>query len=169
MLLYPQNGAAGKDPIYWGFLAEDNMSKRTYKTAEWFKTDIDPEHLEVSQERDPGDAAESYEVLLNWYRDYLRLLYGHIQSRLSPEIKPRKWAEATIEFIFSVPTTWSHPIVEKFRSVIVQAGFDSQQNHTVTIGLTEAEAAAVHTSTEAPGIFNVFSASDHLFTLASAD
>lgn len=92
-----------------------------------------------------------------WYRDYLGLLYEHIKFRLSSELSVR-WAAARIEFIFSVPTTWSpHPTVETFRSIIGQAGFSgpANSNHSVTIGLTEAEAAAVHTSTEAAGIFSV--------------
>jgi hypothetical protein len=36
---------------------------------------------------------------------------------------------------------------------VKDAGFGSHPGHSLTIGLTEAEAAAVHVSTEAPGIF----------------
>lgn len=66
------------------------------------------------------------------------------------------WEEARIEFIFSVPTTWApNPTVENFRSIVDRAGFGRGFHHSVTIGLTEAEAAAVHVSTEASGIFRV--------------
>ncbi|KAL5452382.1 hypothetical protein PMIN05_000119 [Paraphaeosphaeria minitans] len=39
-----------------------------------------------------------------------------------------------------------------FRALVGEAGFGVHTNHVITIGLTEAE-AAVHVSTEAPGIF----------------
>ena len=46
--------------------------------------------------------------------------------------------------------------MESFRLIVAQAGFGGGgRNHTLSIGLTEAEAAAVHTSTEASGIFKV--------------
>ncbi|TVY39747.1 hypothetical protein LOCC1_G005487 [Lachnellula occidentalis] len=51
-------------------------------------------------------------------------------------------------------TTWKpHPTVERFRSIIEQAGFGRSPNHKTSIGLTEAEAAAVFVSREAPAIF----------------
>jgi hypothetical protein len=55
-----------------------------------------------------------------------------------------------------VPTTWKPvPTVERFRSVINRAGFGKHPNHRIDIGLTEAEAAAVHTSKVFPKIFKV--------------
>jgi hypothetical protein len=45
--------------------------------------------------------------------------------------------------------------VERFRSIIQQAGFGQCPNHKASIGLTEAEAAAVFLSRESPAIFNV--------------
>lgn len=89
-----------------------------------------------------------------WYEDYLRLLYTHIEFKLNPELL-RKWHTAKIEFIFSVPTTWKPPTVEKFRAIAERAGFGTVWCHTLSVGLTEAEAAAVHTSVEASGIFAV--------------
>lgn len=69
---------------------------------------------------------------------------------------PSRWADAQIEFIFSVPTTWKpHPTVERFRSITERAGFGRYPNHKSVIGLTEAEAAAVHMSRESPAIFKV--------------
>lgn len=54
-----------------------------------------------------------------------------------------------------MPTTWAPvPTVERFKRIVRDAGFGSQNHHSVNIGLTEAEAAAVHVSIEAPGIFH---------------
>lgn len=90
-----------------------------------------------------------------FYEDYLRLLYTHIEFKLKPELSRTSWHNAKIEFIFSVPTTWKPPTVEKFRAITKRAGFGTAWGHKVSIGLTEAEAAAVHTSVEASGIFEV--------------
>lgn len=89
------------------------------------------------------------------YEDFLRLLYRHVEFKLGPEIQGATWQTAKIEFVFGVPTTWKPPVVETFRSSIDRAGFGSWPGHTVSMGLTEAEAAAVHTSIEASGIFKV--------------
>lgn len=97
---------------------------------------------------------EASSELLRYY-DYFAYLYQYIESKLQMEL-PLRWDDARIEFIFSVPTTWApHPTVERFRSVIKKAGFGRSPNHKSIIGLTEAEAAAVHMSREAPAIFNV--------------
>jgi hypothetical protein len=46
-----------------------------------------------------------------------------------------------------VPTTWESQkmLSRNFEDVIRSAGFGSHPNHTVEVGLTEAEAAAVYT------------------------
>lgn len=90
-----------------------------------------------------------------WYEDYLQLLYRYIELKLNPELSGTSWHNAKIEFLFSVPTTWKPQTVEKFREITERAGFGRVWSHKVNIGLTEAEAAAVHTSVEAPGIFEV--------------
>ena len=90
-----------------------------------------------------------------WYEDYLRLLYHHVKSKLSTELPNMPWHIARVEFIFSVPTTWKPVTAENFRSIAARAGFGEDSNHKLVIGLTEAEAAAVHTSIDAPGIFSV--------------
>jgi molecular chaperone DnaK (HSP70) len=85
----------------------------------------------------------------------MRFLYQHIQFKLGDQLPPHKtWETARIEMIFSVPTTWApHPTVERFRSIILRAGFGQHPPHSVSVGLTEAEAAAVNTSVDSPGIF----------------
>lgn len=88
------------------------------------------------------------------YTDYFQYLYRTIEARLKGELAST-WEDAKIEFIFSVPTTWRPlPTVERFRKIIAAAGFGSFPRHKAAIGLTEAEAAAVHTARNMPGIFN---------------
>jgi hypothetical protein len=89
------------------------------------------------------------------YYDFFKPLYQTIQQKLQGELANR-WEDASIEFIFSVPTTWKPvPTVERFRSIIDRAGFGRHPNHRADIGLTEAEAAAVHTARAFPKMFNV--------------
>ncbi|KAL8820537.1 MAG: hypothetical protein Q9191_007496 [Dirinaria sp. TL-2023a] len=128
-----------------------NSASKDYRS--WFKTYLDPVRLSHAQNQNISSAPESMEEVEKWYEDYLRWLYRHIEFKLGPEIQGTSWHGATIEFIFSVPTTWRPPVVESFRSIILRAGFQGYPGHSVTIGLTEAEAAAVHTSIEACGIF----------------
>lgn len=93
------------------------------------------------------------------YTDYFNCLYRTIEQRLSGEVAGT-WADAKIEFIFSVPTTWRPDppdTVQRFKKIIYNAGFGQFASHNVVIGLTEAEAAAVHTARSAPGIFRVIS------------
>lgn len=91
----------------------------------------------------------------NWYTDYLKALYNHLKLQLAPTLRYGLWDHASVNFSFSLPTTWTDKnIVEKFRHITRQAGFGQRPNHTVELGLTEAEAAAVYVSTEAPGFFS---------------
>ncbi|KAF2836931.1 hypothetical protein M501DRAFT_978671 [Patellaria atrata CBS 101060] len=155
VLVYPTNQP---HPSSWGFLSETTAEQtaENKEYVEWFKTYLDVTRLQQKQRDDPNDAAESIEQVEKWYEDYMRLLYQHIQFKLTPELSGSGllWQDARIEFVFSVPTTWEpHPTVERFRSIIQRAGYGSSRNHTVTIGLTEAEAAAVHMLSDAAGIF----------------
>lgn len=134
-------------------MTETTSEDKEYK--EWFKTCLDPEKLRLKQREDPEGAPENIEEVQKWYGDYLRKMYEYLSFKLGGELSGISWEDARIEFIFSVPTTWAPvPTVENFKRIVKQAGFGSQHNHTLVIGLTEAEAAAVHVSTEAPGIFH---------------
>ncbi|KAB2099495.1 hypothetical protein AG0111_0g12408 [Alternaria gaisen] len=153
LLVYPQDSAT---PSSWGFLAEtaQEASGAGYESREWFKIMLDEDLLEQMRRksREPDKVPHIYEVE-KWYTDYFRYLYRTIEARLRGELASR-WEGANIEFIFSVPTTWKPiPTVERFRKTISAAGFGSCANHTASIGLTEAEAAAVHTARSMPGIF----------------
>lgn len=151
ILEYP----AGHDrPTSWGFKAEFASGHSHSTIREWFKTLLDPKNLERQKAAYPDDATTHDEVQ-HWFRDYLTALYDHIKLKLSAELPNFEWNAAHVEFLFSVPTTWTPQVVELFRKLICQSGFGGPANasHTVTISLTEPEAAAVHTSTAAPGMF----------------
>lgn len=142
-------------PSSWGFLSESaseqNAADKAYK--DWFKTYLDPARLKEKRAEDPVYSPRSIEEVERWYEDYHRLLYKHIEFKLSSELSGAPWESAWVDFVFSVPTTWAPQVVERYRSIVKKVGFGQCTNHTLSIGLTEAEAAAVHTSLEASGIF----------------
>lgn len=140
---------------------------------EWFKTFLDEEKLQHARRNSQTQGeypasiqeVERLQVLIQVlnehqlthilrYCDFFRFLYQTIQQKLQGEVANR-WEDASIEFIFSVPTTWKPLTVERFRSTFERAGFGKHPNHTANIGLTEAEAAAVHTARVFPRLFNV--------------
>jgi hypothetical protein len=153
VVVYPNTST---EPSSWGFLsetiAESTAQDKEYK--EWFKTCLDPAKLLQKQQEDPDGAPRSLIEVEKWYEDYLKKMYEYLAFKLGSELSGTDWATANIEFIFSVPTTWPViPTVENFRRIVERSGFGTYPGHSVSIGLTEAEAAAVHVSTEAPGIF----------------
>jgi hypothetical protein len=142
----------------WGFEAESQVERDNpdREPVDWFKVLLDEQRFKLMKEHDHTDSlpANQEEVEL-YFVDYLSSLYKHIEYKLAPELPMGKaWNTALIEFIFSVPTTWQpQPTVERFRAIAARAGFSQHMSHSLAIGLTEAEAAAVHTSIEAPGLF----------------
>ncbi|KAF2267229.1 hypothetical protein CC78DRAFT_541886 [Lojkania enalia] len=143
-------------PSSWGFLAETAQEQGSAgdESREWFKILLDEHLLEQARKNhsDPSKVPSITDVE-KWYCDYFQLLYRSIEARLRSELAS-SWEDAKIEFIFSVPTTWRpNPTVERFRNIINRAGFTRSSNHRAVIGLTEAEAAAVHTARNMPGIF----------------
>ncbi|KKY22242.1 putative hsp70 family protein [Diplodia seriata] len=135
VLVYPHNSQVTSS---WGFnsetISEQTADDREYR--EWFKTYLDVFRLQRAQAELPNETPRSIQDVEKWFEDYLRHLYQHVEFALSSELAGACWPDAYIEFMFSVPTTWNNHTVERFKDC-----------------LTEAEAAAVHTSTEAPGIF----------------
>ncbi|KAG9239683.1 hypothetical protein BJ875DRAFT_538458 [Amylocarpus encephaloides] len=154
VLVYPKNST---EPSSWGFLCEKPTEQVSeYKDCkEWFKTFLDENKLQAAQ-RNPstqGVCPGSIQEVEQLYCDFFKLLYQTIQQKLQGEIASR-WEDANIEFIFSVPTTWKPvPTVERFRTTIERAGFGRHASHKAGIGLTEAEAAAVHTARVFPKLF----------------
>ena len=154
VLVYPKDQPM---PCSWGFLSETALEQKSadkeYKS--WFKTYLDPLRLNQAHREGRYGIPKSTAEVEKCYEDYLRQLYRHLEFKLGPEIQRATWQTAKIEFVFGVPTTWKPPVVETFRAMTQRAGYGSWPGHTVSIGLTEAEAAAVHTSVEASGIFKV--------------
>ena len=140
----------------WGFASETRMEQHNLDKlyVDWFKVYLDETLLRSLQARDATNTPRSIEEVEKWFVDYLSQLYKHIEFKLSQELQSKTWSQALVEFIFSVPTTWApHPTVERFRSILRRAGYNQHPTHSIEVGLTEAEAAAVSTSVEAPGIF----------------
>ena len=133
----------------WGFLCEtrDEQYGDGKKLREWFKTLLNLERLEEYQEEDPEHAPQSMAEVRAWVTDYMVKLYQQIERTLKPKLANDNWEEARIEFLFSVPSTWKpYPTIEDFKEIIERSGFRKGKNHSIVVGLTEAEAAAVYTS-----------------------
>ena len=113
--------------IQWGFPA-DQRTEQTDSDREivdWFQVYLDDGLLSVSRERDPSNAPSSTAEVETWFEDFLRKVYEHVESRLGSELPVNKtWASCLVEFVFSVPTTWPPPTVERFRSVVSRAGYN---------------------------------------------
>jgi hypothetical protein len=137
-------------PTSWGFKSEHESERaadnRVYR--EWFKTRLNP--LSVNTSSGEHDVER-------WYEDYLKKLYEHIEKTISRELVGSTWSDATIEYVFSTPTSWFGPTVENFKRIARRAGFEdvTRPRHLIIMGLTEPEAVAVHTSVEASGRLRV--------------
>jgi len=136
----------------WGFLCDGREYDSQRK--EWFKTYLDPVKLKKFCDNSPTEAFQMDEVR-EWYKEYLRNLYEHI--RVTVKRTHNQWERLAINFVFSVPTTWSSLSIPKnFEELIRQAGFaDGGLEHTVEIGLTEPQAAAVYTLRDSSRQFSV--------------
>ena len=134
-LQYEENSNVVKT---WGFLCDQEGEDAEIKS--YFKLHLDPAH--------PDDRPDKpkLEDVRQWYQDYLRCLYDHIEEFFANSF-PR-WRTQRAEFIFSVPTTWKNPsMIAETERIIKAAGFGGDgAGHRVGIGLTEAEAAAVYAS-----------------------
>lgn len=142
----------------WGFeTRQEDFNDPAVDVAEWFKVYLDKAQWQ-NRDTDDNSWPRSYDDVQRAYRDFLEQLYNCIKQELeSAVIRGVPWSEASVEFIFSVPTTWTAiSITQAFEQLIREAGFDKGgTNHKVTIGLTEAEAAAIHTFATEPGTYRV--------------
>ncbi|KAL2684520.1 hypothetical protein Neosp_005598 [[Neocosmospora] mangrovei] len=96
--------------------------------------------------------------------DYLREIYRHIKRTYEEMTGTTNWANASVSFLFSVPTTWRGlDVSNTFKATIRSAGFGTEgPRHLAQIDLTEAEAAAVDTLKS--GVVN-FRAGDVFLTI----
>ena len=119
----------------WGFQCDpDDL---TADLREYFKLYLDPGYS------DPGFEDLTNADAKHFYHDYLRCIHDHI-ARYFLSTLPQ-WPAQTVEWVFSVPTTWYNPgIIHSLDTLIKSAGFGRDgANHTCRITLTEAEAAAI--------------------------
>jgi len=114
---------------------------------ELFKLYLHKPDLVKSFERNPQGIPGTIRDVRLWYLDFLSALYDHIIAHLN-EISWLEDGNSTFEYIFSLPTSWkdNDKLVEDFKEIAKEAGFGSDENSSVAIGLTEGEASAVYTA-----------------------
>lgn len=144
-IAYSKNG---REPR-WGFLCdEDDDDEGFYDVQEHFKIYLDQDSLDLAL-KFGVTKMETVEQATQLVTDYLHQVYLHIKRSLESAFGP--WMQKSIEFVFSLPTTWtSSDTINRFKKAIEVAGFRSgnPQKHTYQLDLTEAEAAAVYTASE---------------------
>ncbi|VBB73190.1 Putative protein of unknown function [Podospora comata] len=141
----------------WGFQCEDFAETAEEDMSEndkwrYLKICLDPDyHKETIGQNFSWAPATMKEVHL-LICDYLSHVYCHVKKSISDTLRldnAKDWDNLSVEFVFSVPTTWEgvggQKILDDFLKIVKDAGFGSAQRHRVMLGLTEAEAAAVAT------------------------
>lgn len=129
----------------WGFLCDrlDRPEHPNPERQQYFKLWLDKSHL---QEVWAGADAPTHNDVKRWFTDFLGKLYQHIKRTFSQGLYAKEW-QSKVHFVFSVPTTWkTQNVFKTYKQCIQKAGFGSGgEQHSFFIGLTEAEAAAIHT------------------------
>ncbi|PGH19083.1 hypothetical protein AJ79_00117 [Helicocarpus griseus UAMH5409] len=115
----------------WGFQCSQGDTEAGIK--EYFKLNLSADY------RDPKPGAPTRREALKWFQDYTRCIYQHIVSHFTNTIP--NFPSLRVEFVYSIPTTWKDP---RMRAEIQQYIHLNSGNHKATIGLSEAEAAAVY-------------------------
>ncbi|QPC79154.1 hypothetical protein HYE68_009906 [Fusarium pseudograminearum] len=140
--------------IKWGFLCNDINENQKWKL---FKLLLEPatyqkhSRPEVRGQWIPGTVNEVHGLVV----EYLRQIYVHISNEIpklienepkfSAILRNKTWNSMKVEFVFSTPAQWEATVSQCFRRLIFRSGFGTINNHSVVLGLTEAEAAAVYT------------------------
>ncbi|KAF5679517.1 hypothetical protein FCIRC_6130 [Fusarium circinatum] len=108
--------------VGWGLKVPDD-SLKPLTTREWFKVDFG--NMDVDQAHIEG-----------LYTDFLGCLYQELRDKkLTQEILGIKsFEECAIEFLFSVPAIWDPALVNNFKELISNAGYDHVRDHTAHDG-----------------------------------
>lgn len=127
---------------------------------EFFKIFIDPDTLAAAQQEGFVNVPRSTSEAERFVTDYLRQIYCQLKEtvELQMGLSPYgNWSHLAVEFLFSVPTTWtSHSIINTFKKIIRNAGFGVEgPRHKAAVDLTEAHAAAVATLKNSPAQFQL--------------
>lgn len=145
IISYPEDGSEPR----WGFLCDpDDEDYETARVHEHFKIYLDQESLDLANSNGLRDIPRTVREAKELVADYLRQIHQH--AKFSIGAVTGSWKERTVEFVFSLPTTWnSLDTINRFKDAIDAAGFDVHKpaRHSATVELTEAEAAAVYIAT----------------------
>jgi len=116
-ICYKQN-----DVISWGFLSH-RQDEGDEEVHDWFKILLDKTEYEKAKRSSPEDVPQSHDDVKKYYRDFVRKLYNHIRKFLEEELPAFGFQEETIQFIFSVPATWSPGVAEDPKQLAKEARF----------------------------------------------
>jgi hypothetical protein len=139
----------------WGFACPPRKDLGDMALRGRFKFLLDSEVLDKANET--CIIPESIENIKKFFADFLEELHGHIVTHLEDAPWNVDWGFTKVEYIFSLPTSWESKdyLVEEFSAIIGDAGFGSEDNSTLTIGLTEGVASAVCTAKSVKHKFSV--------------
>lgn len=148
-LIYNADGSLAS----WGFMCEDesNALEPGQTRREFFKIFLEQDTLDAAHQQGLTSAPRSTADAHQYTVDFLRQVYAHVKETIEMQMGKRQqdggWASLAVNFLFSVPTTWTNQaIINKFKSIIREAGFGVEgPRHKAEVDLTEAEAAAVET------------------------
>ncbi|RDW63374.1 hypothetical protein BP6252_10919 [Coleophoma cylindrospora] len=139
-IAYAQDNAVAR----WGFLCDENDDcDEQDQVKQSFKIYLDQDSIDAAR-RAGIDDMPSVEEAKRLVADYLRQVYMHIKKSIEASTGP--WYDKKVDFIFTMPTTWtSQKILKDFEEAIRRAGFGSENEskHSAKLELTEAEAAGV--------------------------
>lgn len=110
-----------------------------------FKLYLDERFLEDTFQGRPNYRVGTHEDVKMWYLDFLTEIYDYSTKYICAELGLSHWESKPVQFTFSVPTIWDDSVIELFEKLVRDAGFGKPPRHSVTIDLSEAEAAAVYT------------------------
>ncbi|KAJ5698126.1 hypothetical protein N7462_000131 [Penicillium macrosclerotiorum] len=123
----------------WGYMCD--QEDKSASTKEFFKLHLAPQY------HDDYPGCPSRREAQRWFQDYIQCVYKHVISHFNNTIP--QFDSRRVEFLFSVPTTWKDVrMVEETRGLLEKAISSKTPLHRVSIGLTEAEAAAVYAGNE---------------------
>lgn len=129
----------------WGLLCDGDDVEDNEQLEECFKIYLDQRSIDAARRNNLEDMPGTIEEAQRLTTEYLRYVYSHIKYSIEANTGG-SWKYKTVEFSFSMPTTWtSLDILNDFEKAIRNAGFggENTERHSVKLGLTEAEAAAV--------------------------
>lgn len=141
---------ANANLVNWGFLTGKDGKEVQFEDQ--FKLYIDPAFPDDQPNR------PTHQQALRFYSDYMTSLYRYIESFFDGSMI--NFHERSVEFLFSIPTTWKNPtITANLERILSAAGFQGH-NKRLKVYLTEAEAAAVNAAKEAYGTGDVIMVAD---------